>query len=1547
MTLNALPLRPSVPDTALLPNALAAQARAAHAEAPLPPSASRDGAHLYQAYAAALIKGGDNAGSIGRERIAPISPASSFGQWHQHLKRLLQTADFTQWAQANNVDLSKPITLFPPDGGRPGYAAMRLKSPAGSIEYFGATSFNRGKELPLVWPFILQATTALAAGKTYIIGPKDDSAQVSEIAAFYGETVPTNAAQASQRAAQLTQSKGFAGPGTLAFPQEQQELLDNIEHRHAFKASVMDKLMPAFIEKYLNELDNLNLLDEAYNRVIPAQARSKVSEILSQCLEGTVMPLGAGESVSLKQFIENAGWVMPSDHFELARLAQSVTAFAPIQPGNGDLGGALSWAVPLHSDDKAGLYYHPIQTLPDVEDHGLFKLLTRHQVWDKTDLAQPRRVINDILASAAGKAIGEGLQRKNGALATPTSHADWLLAALQVSLDKETLLVNTQGVRHDNIAGFDLANQSHIGERPSTVVQALANHLHSQQKASAELSPVAAYLLLAHRAPAYLVKPIPAAITVGSHSWVSFQVAVARLEAKAPGSTADMTYAEVMTHADRPPVTQQEQAVEYAAQHAALEDWGVANGIIRSNANGQYSPAQMQTVKTAYDQQMLELSAASHTFSTPMPTRREMALAELKKAFGEGIDFEKECLQSTTRAQDRDDVGPHSIVDLYLHKGTTESLAWGWKSTSPEVPLERLKTTRQSPDMNEVFPREFGAYRVEMDKAIATQTKHLIARLPLEDRQRIEFGNLTVMTDTQVSRDPFGMVSENRMPNDRSLLLKTTFRGEVLTYELNLKDNTLIRTGLGDVTLGEHADENGRVYRRYGQVASSPASQSTASNSQQPAGVPASFTSQRTALIADAAVKDADIASYESQARGQTRFESRQPWYKRGRELLLNMVPLYSAIKNFQAGNIGDGIVDLAFDALGFLVVAGTAAKGGKALNTAARSFATLGQVSRTFGRAALGVLNPLDGLGASAFRGGQKAAASIGKLRGTAGRYDLLQASRKYEAAAKGTYKVGEQVSETSAILKNSKWYAFDVVTQQPYGKALNDFVPSAQLGSWATAKDPVKRIDDATVKIWKRTVSGHRSGDGKLAFESGYLNGSLSSVPGLSASSKIEDLMKLAARQDMTAQQVGVLVRRYDEIAYEFGRRGVARFIDNIEPRFGSVIPMPQVVYFSRTGQLSDGQCAGLARAMASAVAEGKEQVLLKNMYFAAAFPSDPASRRFMESLRKLQVQVGAETAFHARKPIRQMTYQNMVKELDASAVSKSVMIDSPDHAMAAGVRVEGGEKTFYFYDPNHGLARFTDAGAMEGGLNKLFNDKKMNVHYKTHGNDRKALEFKVFDHDDAWQLQNSVNSADFKALYEAPLGPSNTSRGLSSLELARNWEVLHANPANKGLICYEASIRVGEAEKRLSPNVFDAVKASTVRTGGTNYSPRYLELMGIKPGSIKTTFKPAEITESGLINFKHAHEGGEFGHTVYVQKTIDNELILFNTNSPELDVAMIRNGNPPQFIGGMQVYRLDNGKHKGLQDFLDGVNGTTGWQFAYTPASKLNANVSRLQP
>lgn len=207
-----------------------------------------------------------------------------------------------------------------------------------------------------------------------------------------------------------------------------------------------------------------------------------------------------------------------------------------------------------------------------------------------------------------------------------------------------------------------------------------------------------------------------------------------------------------------------------------------------------------------------------------------------------------------------------------------------------------------------------------------------------------------------------------------------------------------------------------------------------------------------------------------------------------------------------------------------------------------------------------------------------------------------------------------------------------------------------------------------------------------------------------------------------------------------------------------------------------------------------------------------------------------------------------------------------------------------------------------------------------------------------------KNDIFDSEFVELYDTPLIPSGQPRVLSSRELQLNWEKLRMNPDNDVLICYDASVRVGQAEKTLSPEVYDAVLAATDRRGGTNYSPRYLELMGIKPDGIKNTFNPAEITESGLLNFKYAHEGGNFAHTVYVQKTNNNELILFNTNSPDLDIAMLNTGHPLKEVSGMTVYKISGGDHKGLQDFLDGLGGKVAWQYAYTPASQLNANVQK---
>lgn len=1507
---------------------------------------------LSRQYGLALAK--SLGGSERDINVSPIAADSTFGLWWAQLRRAFQAPDVTQWLNDKGVD---PDSVeINPGSGTVTFRLKRGLDPRQVKHTLGQDDARWAA----VSRHLLAAGRVIAAG-SYFATFKPPQAKTRDIAPltlvshFYRERNSNSASTPEERVADLAASKGFEVIQDPVFSHLRNERDDDALRQHQAalanvhtRFDIASQLKP-LLAKLQSEPDEADI-PTWFADYHASVHRDSDSEF-------------AGTTASLMQLFVSNGWDIPTTHAELQNLIKALLTPSPPRTENGNFAGAQDWPLPLDdrtrlellADVRKGAFGDiDISTFPNVLEYLLDK-----NALPPSALANPRQLLDRLVASPAGVALGQAIQARFDSKSVTGTARDWLLAAMSADPQHSPAGAKRQ------IAGFMLTDARNGGYTAADIVHALADHLvETQRSSSDEKAQLYAHLLLASQAPELLVKEIPDAVRFGTHSWVSFATAVARIEAKAPGATANMTYGQVMLAADIEPISAEERLVEYQAQEKALKDWAVVNGMGFPETDDA-----MQAVRTAYDQQIGELRAASAAHATPMPDVRKKALEALTQAFPDMAPkrFEEKCIQ--LNRQHLDFPGPYSLLDMYIHDGArgtpgfydgftrdTADSANQWVSTSSDIDLaQMLPTLNRLPNVKNDFREAFPRYADGINKSVATQVKQLISTQSLAHRRNFEFGKITLAKQVITEREAYSNAVKSRttVNEGHSLLVKTELDGKINVYEIDIKQNKILhRDDLADLDTSKA--EGYITYREV--VPSGTYGAGITDATGDASAIPKSFGSARTSYIADAMVKELNINGLKQAAQGWTTFDIEVPFYKKATEFMLNLIPLRSAINNFIEGNYGEGIIDLTMDAFGFAMGLGAAAKGAKALQAGVSIATKVVHGAKIVGRAAISTLNPLDGVGnllGQTIKGAAKGSQySYRWLRNSVGSYDLLKASKRFEASAMGTFKLQGVVMEGPAVLKGSKWHAFDTATGQPFGKALDEFVPSArletsQLGDWATASKGNKRLDDNVVKTWKKVVENHRSGAEKDAFEAGYHSGHLGNVPRLSKSSTITDVMTLAADKNLTAHQAGVLVRRYDDLAYELGRRGVARFIDNLEPRFGNVTPMPQVVYFSQTAQLSEGQCAALSRAMASAMAEGKEQVLIKNMYTAAAFPSDPASRQFMDSLRKLQVQVGGEAAFHAGKTPKLDTYQNMVRELGDSDVSKSVMIDSPGHAMAAGVRIEGNSKRFYFYDPNHGLATFSSKEAMEGGLRKLFNDKKMNLHYKTHASDGKTLKFKYFDHDDAWQQKNSIVSSDFKKLYASQIVPSGGPRPLTSQQLKTNWEKLHADPGNQGLICYEASLRVGQAEKTLSPKVFEAVQASTDRSGGTNYSARYLELMGIEAGDVKTAFNPAEITESGLVNFKYAKPGGEFGHTVYIQKASNGELFLYNTNSPDLDVAMIRSGNAPQIVGGMTVYSLGNGKHKGLQDFIDGLGGKLGWQFAYTPASRLRDNVARLNP
>ena len=237
---------------------------------------------------------------------------------------------------------------------------------------------------------------------------------------------------------------------------------------------------------------------------------------------------------------------------------------------------------------------------------------------------------------------------------------------------------------------------------------------------------------------------------------------------------------------------------------------------------------------------------------------------------------------------------------------------------------------------------------------------------------------------------------------------------------------------------------------------------------------PPSFSSARTKHIADAFVEHLDLDSddIKTYARGVTSFDKQMATEWNVTHFFLDLIPLRSAIVNFSRGNHLEGASDLALDVFGFVTAgAGVAAKVTKAGAKVASAAAKAIQVAKVIGVAAIQAFNPLDGfselvaggarlLGKGANFVRATGAEVVNKLRGASGSYDLLKAASKhYDAAATGTFKVAGQSVDGGAVLQNGRWYAFDVDRMRPYGSPLEGFIAKTSAMDGAIITTPVEQ--------------------------------------------------------------------------------------------------------------------------------------------------------------------------------------------------------------------------------------------------------------------------------------------------------------------------------------------------------------------------------------------------------------------------------------------------------------------------------------------------------
>lgn len=808
---------------------------------------------------------------------------------------------------------------------------------------------------------------------------------------------------------------------------------------------------PSVLTAALDDKRNLSSLAEKLNEIANRLGTDASPEAVGQALASTTLQARPESSITLEAFIQGNGLGLPTCHFHLVSLADAVGDRA-LQHPLGSLGGALSWPMPMSPEQQRRLLditRRHVHHLGDqrlvMQSKGVLDFLNYRKPLSTAELEDPLRTLNALLSSAEARVMEQSLQARMGGIAGEEGTLDYVLAAIAVQMDHES-----QGLpQRNSVAGFDLAQPAHWGKPLSTVVARLAAHLADSGKTTAALANAGAYLLLARRAPEYLIKDMPANITYGSPAWLSLRVAVAVIEAAAPGTVPGMTFVQIMQRAKA--AAMNHPAAAEQAQKAALVDWGVANGLIDKKDDALYTGTQLNDLGTRFNQQLSELNSASQALDQDIPTRKEIALAKLIARFGDlGDLFEEKLIHTHDYAgpgHRTSLVGDHSLLDIAMMDLPSPA---PFVCRDARVPIDKLNANPRF-GVTEDFNQAFNAVISQKKTASATAVRHLIAQLPMEDRRNLEFGKLTFFQETSFTRG-LDFTSTTPGPTTAQLWVKAEHNGVTTAYEIDLRRGTLERVGVFQVrehrTNTANKVEQTRVFRPGG---SSPELSVGRSASESPWD---SFSSVRSRDIADVFVKhlDLDKPDIKRQARGKTTLDLQTDRAKPVEEFLLNLIPLRSAIVNFQRGNYGEGATDLMLDIFGFLTAGiATAAKVAKVGAAAVSGATRLMRGAKVIGSATISAFNPLGGLGdlsvgsATFLRtyGGH----AINRLRGATGSYDLLKAvSKHYDAAAAGALKIGDKTGEGGAILKGGHWYAFDAEKMRPYGSPLEAFEPGAQ---------------------------------------------------------------------------------------------------------------------------------------------------------------------------------------------------------------------------------------------------------------------------------------------------------------------------------------------------------------------------------------------------------------------------------------------------------------------------------------------------------------------
>jgi hypothetical protein len=975
---------------------------------------------------------------------------STLGRWRAHLDSAFKSSGFLAWAKTQGLDTTS-LKLDP--------ARKELTGIVDGKTHTFSMKDDSG------WSDVSRTLLSIAKviapnpGHAFLYPWPEGKVPLSTVGHFYDEPIDLTPKQATLHRKALSEGGEFefkplanASLRSVEALKQQTEALGDDANRHALIAALRSQDDDA--SGNIN-LDKVKIpIDPRSGLFISEQHREmSVAQFLKH--EGNKVPINSEQALELARALS----------FDLAHRAPGVDS-GGVRPLTVLLGATSLRKMRTVVDGWKKQQMAQVSNTPaGAGPSSLLALLigSLPEASRKLIADNPALAMDQLIRSPEAHALGKDIQSKIKIVETPTSAIESVSAALVQELDP------LAGTSRYSLAGYNLYGEDNAGASAADIVERFTTHLKS--RVGAELAPLAARLLLSAAAPELLVIDTPSNLVLGSHTWANFAIEVSRIEQQVPGASANMTFSQVMAFGDTLPVSLQgDDELGVAARHAVI-DWGVANGVVKSRTDQDYSSAEILHAQSLLNKQQKELSWAKNVLSSSPTTRRELALAELKRVFPD-VDPTLAVLQAPWVKHD-----PVSLLDIYM---TGKIQPDNWESIDEKAfPYEGMKSrfSQLVPDINVVFSNKFEEVKKDHESAWAITFKYQFSLLPKADREHISRSTVTFL---EVSRpylktelNPRGSnLFPGRIPRTptaqeleelkgrHGLLVKAEGSGGEVSYYSYLPGSGKIvkEKGFpGDQTNDDDAayfggDTEGRVsgthniYKQFGAV------NSDRDPPESDDGRRGVYFSARSGALASttASFFTRDIYALKNQAAGITEIEKGKAYDEKLKGFFLSLVPFYDGIQDAINGNVAGAIFNIGFDILGFFLpgigAARKASKAGKGALNIIKSGALAGIGASVGFTDSVDIVKNLNKGGARGYKDINKLAGKgdemLSRLKGNYRRYEP-SVNYKEGDIVRGfaRYDDGGLWDPVVAILKKGSWYAYNTLTKTPYGPQILQF--------------------------------------------------------------------------------------------------------------------------------------------------------------------------------------------------------------------------------------------------------------------------------------------------------------------------------------------------------------------------------------------------------------------------------------------------------------------------------------------------------------------------